>query len=515
MRIVYLLIVTAIIGGSPVNCHAGVINVKNFGAKGDGKTDDTKAIQNAVDAAPENIQSVIYFPKGVYILRSYKVTENYLENYFIRMHSNITFKGVGKISVIRLGSHLFDKNDRNATAQLFLGIKVQNITFSSLMIDMNGANNLVPQSAFFKNQRAIFINQGSNVTVKNITIKNCSGRNMIMLAGKGQRAIVQNSAFLNGGHYVGTAVENKNQSDFSFVYFDWDSSRAINNLVQQENIDVALGGITGGIELHGSYNYATGNKIIGCSPGLYICSTGHAIKKTTVEKNNFINCTKGVSFWVNYPMDSILIKNNYIQLTDYRDGWKDYVSSGILIPNGNTEQYAFKYANASTVKNLVITGNTIITSPVEAGSRTAGMVLHSIYNTTVSGNTISGMNFGGVIIQGSKWGSSSVMVNNNKFNDFKNNIDTLFPAGYVVVFDSYLMEVADAPGIRNIIVSDNSFTRNENKISTQPHIHKRKGQFFGAYIALPDAMQNEVQFKQNIFSDKTEILKFRSITRKQ
>lgn len=214
-------------------------------------------------------------------------------------------------------------------------------------------------------------------------------------------------------------------------------------------------------------------------------------------------------------MDSILIKNNYIQLTDYRDGWKDYVSSGILIPNGNTEQYAFKYANASTVKNLVITGNTIITSPVEAGSRTAGMVLHSIYNTTVSGNTISGMNFGGVIIQGSKWGSSSVMVNNNKFNDFKNNIDTLFPAGYVVVFDSYLMEVADAPGIRNIIVSDNSFTRNENKISTQPHIHKRKGQFFGAYIALPDAMQNEVQFKQNIFSDKTEILKFRSITRKQ
>lgn len=198
MRIVCFLIITTIIGLSPANCFARVINVKNFGAKGDGKTDDSKAIQDAVDAAPENIPSVIYFPKGVYILRSYTVTENYLENYFIRMHSNITFKGAGKTSVIRLGSHLFDKKDINATAQLFYGVKVQNITFSSLLIDMNGANNLVPGSVI-KNQRAIFINHGSDITVENITIKNNAGRNMIMIAGKGKRVLVKNSTFLNGG----------------------------------------------------------------------------------------------------------------------------------------------------------------------------------------------------------------------------------------------------------------------------------------------------------------------------
>lgn len=511
MKIICILIIPVIIMVIPANCYAGIINVKKFGAKGNGKTDDTKAIQAAIDAAPENIQSVIYFPKGVYILGSYTITENYLENYFLHIHSNITFKGTGKASVIRLASHLFDKKDKNATAQLFYGVKVQNITFSNLMIDMNGANNLVPDNAL-KNQRAIFINHGSNVTVDKITIKNNAGRNMIFIIGKGKNVLVKNSTFLNGGHYVGTKTENKNQTDFTFIYLEWDSSRVINNRIEQQKIDIALGGISGGVELHGAYGYASGNTIIGCSPGLYVESSWYAVKKTTVENNKFIKCTKGISFWVNYRMDSITIKNNYIELIDY-GRWKDYVSAGILMPNGNTSTYDFKHANANTVTNLVISGNTIFSPPGKHTSRTAGMVLHSIYESSVSANTISGMNFGGVIIQGSKWGSSSVSVNNNKFSDFANNIDTLFPAGYVVVFDSYLMQFADAPGIKNITVSGNSFTRNKTKSTSQ--IPQRKGEFFGAYIALPDSMQNEVQFKQNVFSDKAETIQIRSINPKR
>jgi len=47
---------------------AGVINVKTqFGAKGDGKTDDTEAIQAALDAYP-NGNRIIYLPNGVYLV---------------------------------------------------------------------------------------------------------------------------------------------------------------------------------------------------------------------------------------------------------------------------------------------------------------------------------------------------------------------------------------------------------------------------------------------------------------
>jgi len=57
-----------------------VINVKEFGAKGDGKTDDTKAIQHAFDEASKTYlqptighhyaspSSTVYFPKGVYLI---------------------------------------------------------------------------------------------------------------------------------------------------------------------------------------------------------------------------------------------------------------------------------------------------------------------------------------------------------------------------------------------------------------------------------------------------------------
>ena len=73
-----LLIIVFLLFALPA--YAGVINVKDFGAKGDGKTDDTKAIQAACDEAfkrviPFYVKSVwetsyaeILFPEGTYIL---------------------------------------------------------------------------------------------------------------------------------------------------------------------------------------------------------------------------------------------------------------------------------------------------------------------------------------------------------------------------------------------------------------------------------------------------------------
>ncbi|MBV8887327.1 MAG: hypothetical protein JO235_25485, partial [Chroococcidiopsidaceae cyanobacterium CP_BM_RX_35] len=51
---------------------AGIINVKNFGAKGNGVTDDTAAIQRSIDQTyrynggdPNNFR-ILYFPDGIY-----------------------------------------------------------------------------------------------------------------------------------------------------------------------------------------------------------------------------------------------------------------------------------------------------------------------------------------------------------------------------------------------------------------------------------------------------------------
>jgi parallel beta-helix repeat protein len=64
-----LLLITALAltaGAAPVSPAA---NVRDFGAAGDGKTDDTKAILKAIESLPQ-IGGVVYFPPGHYLTRT-------------------------------------------------------------------------------------------------------------------------------------------------------------------------------------------------------------------------------------------------------------------------------------------------------------------------------------------------------------------------------------------------------------------------------------------------------------
>lgn len=57
---------------SSVSNRDSRLNVKDFGAKGDGVTSDTKAIQSALDAAGP-INGTVWFPSGIYLCHSLKV----------------------------------------------------------------------------------------------------------------------------------------------------------------------------------------------------------------------------------------------------------------------------------------------------------------------------------------------------------------------------------------------------------------------------------------------------------
>jgi hypothetical protein len=502
LRLIFITACTII---SITNAASQTLNVKNFGARGDGKTDDTRSIQQAIDAAPAHQATTIYFPKGTYILAGYITTANYLENYFLKLHSNIHFKGEGANSVIKLGNHLFSSKQTQANGHLFYGIGINNVSFTNLQIDLNGPNNLVPEGVI-KNNCAVFINHGRDIRFTNNTVKNAAGRNMLIILGTGSNIVIDKNNFLNGGHNAGGPAENIYQADFSFVYCEWDSARVTNNQIKQTNLEQALNSITGGIELHGSHSIAANNTITGCSPGIYVSSSWHAMENTVVENNQFINCPRGISFWMIQPMNNIRIKNNQVTLTHFRK-WKNYTSHGIEMPNGNTTVFDGKHANGALISNLEITGNSFV-APPNSPDRTAGMVLHSLNNALISNNSFSGMNFGGVIIQGSKWGSSGITITKNKFAGFTTNYDVVSPAGYVVVFDSYVLTDKTAPGIKNIVVTNNDFLGQVKPTDTAVDKDAKKGRFTGAFIALPAAMHQQVKFSDNRFSQPAELVEY-------
>ncbi len=470
------------------------LNVKDYGAKGNGMTDDTKAIQSAIDAFSPLIKGTIYFPAGVYIIASFATTANYLENYSLLMHSNLHFKGDGDKTVIRVASHIFDKTDSSANAHLFYGRKINNIIFSNLLIDLNGGNNLVPPNTI-KNHSAIFTAHGHNYYIHDITIKNCSGTNMLNIMGDGSSLIIKNCNFLNGGNYVGTIVANKNQIDFSFIYSEWDSTVVNNNLIRQQNIDIALGNYTGGIELHGSNSSATNNVIEGCWPGIYVTSSKNPVlKNVSIQKNEILNCITGISFWLINPMENIVIGSNKISLTVSRVS-RNNLCTGIMIPNGNAKEYDNKFANAAPINNLQIKDNTILADSMPM--LTAGMILHSLQNSCIIGNTIIGMNYGGMVFTGSKWGMSSVVIKNNNFKDFMPNYNKNTASGYIVITDTYSKNVKQAPGFKKITFSSNKFLRKKKSINPSAN-------FSGAFIEVPENNVSEIEFKNNQYSIPSE-----------
>ena len=70
---------------------SGIYNVKDYGAKGDGKADDAPAITAAVAAVPAQ-GGIIYFPPGIYLLNS---------SVLVHARTDISFVGAG-VSATRL-----------------------------------------------------------------------------------------------------------------------------------------------------------------------------------------------------------------------------------------------------------------------------------------------------------------------------------------------------------------------------------------------------------------------------
>ncbi len=129
----------------------------DFGAKGDGVTDDTAAIQAAFDAiASTGGIRTVYFPSGTYIISA---VINLNKN-------NIMVRGEGESSVVQVKNNVGDLQLNGYGAMFIIATGSNHIVIKDFLLDGNADNNTTSTYSAIKG-----INT-DHLTIQDMTIKN-------------------------------------------------------------------------------------------------------------------------------------------------------------------------------------------------------------------------------------------------------------------------------------------------------------------------------------------------------
>ena len=175
--------------------EVSALNVKDYGAVGDGVSDDRQAIQDTIDAAAKGLGGgKVYFPEGTYLVK---------EIVFLRSHTHIE---VHEKATILNGINIKNHPSIVFMTGLFTddGDQVEwepteDISYSGGTIDMNGALNEERTKAknlpLINSSGAFAIGNSKNVTISNVTFKDSYQGHAIQIAGS-KNVLVDNSRFL-------------------------------------------------------------------------------------------------------------------------------------------------------------------------------------------------------------------------------------------------------------------------------------------------------------------------------
>lgn len=147
-----------------------IYNVQEFGAKGDGITDDTAAIQAAIDAAAAAGGGEVYVPPGTYIVTAGEEPSDGC----LMLKSNVHMYGDGMgVSNIKVA----DGSDTKITGVIrsAYGEETHDFGLSNLTIDGNRDNTTGKIDGWFNGYIPGEEGYDSNVTLDGVEIKDCSG----------------------------------------------------------------------------------------------------------------------------------------------------------------------------------------------------------------------------------------------------------------------------------------------------------------------------------------------------
>lgn len=413
------------------------VNVKDFGAKGDGVTDDTQTIKNALNNVPDG--GVLFFPPN----STYLFTEPVVGGY-----DPDTDEQLGKlyqkgITILGYGATL--KLADNATYTDLINIKglsnnlIQNVNFEGFTIDGNEINQTSDINNSFAGFGVIGAREVVRLTAKNIKIKDFYNDGII--GNVTEKMLVENCSFINmrrpDGSYPqaakilwsneGTAIfknnyikftsGDSNLNGFSYQNSDYTKGTIIakdnyiegctqspvrsehaKNAIFRDNIII---GNNNNEECYTKFSTKTKNGFLinNILIDIAFCQT-KAENMVIVKGNLFNNFTSTTvkPFEINRPSKKSLIQNNVVDGTNY--GFCDGAFDITIVKNNtllNIKENAInliKEFSENTLKNVELTNDTFALKNIKTMENnnieniTGGILFDAVVTNKITNNII-------------------------------------------------------------------------------------------------------------------------------
>ena len=375
----------------------GYVTPEMFGAKGDGVTDDTAAVQAAVDFAADQTNEVheVILNRVYYLTEPVKIKGPSDEEH---IDINLTISGTGELSCAGINAidlmYVYNATIRGLS---FRGSAKQGDWYTTPQIDEDGTRHegvinacrcariTVEDCRFFDIDitAAIFFDASEGITVKNCLI-NRYVYGGIILANKSKRAQIANNKLFNLlACYAGADKTNSYPISVSNSYrtpFELPGEDIVvaNNYIWNEKPHWE------GIDAHGG-------------------------KRITITGNIIINCLCGIAMVHGAVLEDITITGNVCRITNDEEldpgsesAGYPYLRAniGIQVSGGTDDDVTYK------AKNITVSGNTVrvygrnfsVQKNNNALALFCGIKIQYAENVAVTGNTISDCGPCGIIL---------------------------------------------------------------------------------------------------------------------
>lgn len=259
------------------------INVKTFGAKGDGATDDREFLENCIEYLKDK-GGTIKFPKGKYLLNSYSKDNSLKEKWgqILPLYSNIKFIFDDGAEIV-VGDFFDNKkfilfNGFNSISEDSFSY-IENISWYGGTISFGGSNSIMRTTPL----KRVCIATGNckNILVDNVTFKDGDLRNCIIAGDRknNEYFTVRNCRFID-------LVQNGVNDDFTAIYANMRYSHIYGCEFKNNNIKKGWE-IACCVELHQSHSSWYDCSVYKYTRGCFLVSH---IKET--DKTEFLDVSK-------------------------------------------------------------------------------------------------------------------------------------------------------------------------------------------------------------------------------